>query len=472
MIHYITSSLLASWDLLLQSSIYILFGLLVGGLLKMFLSPAYVANHLGTGRFSSVFKAALLGIPIPLCSCGVLPAAASLKKQGANNGATTAFLISTPESGVDSISISWALLDPILTIARPVSAFISAFVAGTAENFINPPKEQQTVPADLSCPVDNCCDGVDCPPETHKNHHSLANKIGTGIHYGATDLWAELAGWFFAGVLLAGVITALVPDTLISRHLGGGLSSMLLMLAFGIPLYICATASTPIAAAFIMKGVSPGTALVFLLVGPATNITSLSVLIGLLGKRATILYLTTIAVVSVLCGLAVDAVYVSLGISAVAVVGKAAEVLPRWLMMSATLLLLALSMQPLYNIFLRWMGRGSGCGCSDSSCDVGHSHEHQHHTHPTDCGCSGTCETDKTVQLQPLADVTTMTSCCLRAAAEPGIPLIKSSKKRTIIALSKPVLVAVGMSLKSTKKLEKRSFTSSTTSVLRQFVSL
>ncbi|NOQ45353.1 MAG: SO_0444 family Cu/Zn efflux transporter, partial [Desulfobulbaceae bacterium] len=258
---YIYDILLASWHMLEQASFYMLFGLLVGGLLKVFLSPAYVARHLGTGRFSSVFKAALLGIPIPLCSCGVLPAAALLKKQGANNGATTAFLISTPESGVDSISITYALLDPIMTVARPIAAFISAFVAGISENLFNPPQTKPGVQADLSCPVDNCCEGVDCPPEEHRRHHSLLERLRTGLRYAATDLWGDLAGWFFAGILLAGIITVLVPDDFISRYLGGGMSSMLLMLAFGIPLYICATASTPIAAAFILKGVSPGTAL-------------------------------------------------------------------------------------------------------------------------------------------------------------------------------------------------------------------
>ena len=143
----------ASWILLEQASLYIIFGLLVGGLLKVYLSPAYVAAHLGSGRFSSVFKAALLGIPIPLCSCGVLPAAATLKKQGANNGATTAFLVSTPESGVDSISITWALLDPIMTVARPVAAFLSAFVAGISENLLNPPKPAAKMEADLSCRI-------------------------------------------------------------------------------------------------------------------------------------------------------------------------------------------------------------------------------------------------------------------------------------------------------------------------------
>lgn len=407
MLTFIYNVLLASWDMLQQASIYILFGLLVGGLLKMFLSPAYVAAHLGSGRFSSVFKAALLGIPIPLCSCGVLPAAASLKKQGANNGATTAFLISTPESGVDSISITWALLDPIMTIARPISAFISAFVAGCAENFFNPPDKSKQATPDLSCPIDNCCDGIDCPPEEHKHHHSLLEKLRIGVKYAATDLWADLAGWFFVGILLAGLISVLVPDAVIARYLGGGLGSMLLMLTFGIPLYICATASTPIAAAFIMKGVSPGTALVFLLVGPATNITSLSVLVGMLGKRATILYLSSIAIVSVLCGLAVDAVYLSLGVSAVAAVGQAAEVvLPGWLMTSATLLLLALSIHPLHSIFQGWFGKGDGCGCSSGTCSTGDGHNHDHgHLHvqaeDTDCGCEGSCQTAGPVQIQP-----------------------------------------------------------------------
>jgi uncharacterized membrane protein YraQ (UPF0718 family) len=407
MMTFIYDVFIASWEMLQQASIYILFGLLIGGLLKMFLSPSYVAAHLGSGRFSSVFKAALLGIPIPLCSCGVLPAATSLKKQGANNGATTAFLISTPESGVDSISITWALLDPIMTIARPVSAFISAFVAGSAENFLNPPDKSKQAAPDLSCPIDNCCDGNDCPPDEHKHHHGLIEKLQIGVKYAATDLWADLAGWFFIGILLAGLISVLVPDAVIARYLGGGFGSMLLMLTFGIPLYICATASTPIAAAFIMKGVSPGTALVFLLVGPATNITSLSVLIGLLGKRATALYLLSIPVVSVLCGLAVDAIYLSLGISAAAAVGQAAEVLPDWVMISATLVLLSLSVRPLYRIFLGWFGKGDGCGCSTEACSTGndHGHGHQHaETKAADCGCSdSSCEISDPAHVQPLS---------------------------------------------------------------------
>lgn len=358
-----------SWHLLRESSVYILFGILIGGLLKVMLSPSYIARHLGSGRISSVFKAALLGIPLPLCSCGVLPAAASLKKQGANNGATTAFLVSTPESGVDSISITYALLDPIMTIARPLAAFISAFIAGVSENFRNPPKPALAM-ADLSCPVDGCCDGIDCEPDDHANHHNLSEKIKHGIIYAFTDLWGDLAGWFFVGILLAGIITALVPDNLITSYLGGGIGAMFLMLAFGIPLYICATASTPIAAAMILKGVSPGAALVFLLVGPATNMASLSVLVGLLGKKATALYLAVISITSVLCGLLLDQVYSVMDIEAKAVVGQAGEFLPLEVQTIGAILLLLLSIKPLWIIGKKIFSKKSahehgGCGCAD-----------------------------------------------------------------------------------------------------------
>jgi len=171
------------------------------------------------------------------------------------------------------------------------------------------------------------------------------------------------ASFYIIFGLLAGVITVMVPDVVISRYLGGGISSMLLMLLFGIPLYICATASTPIAAALVLKGVSPGTALVFLLVGPATNITSLSVLVGLLGKRASIIYLAAIAVVSVMCGLALDAIYLSLGVSAVATVGQAGGLFSGAVMLAATLLLLVLSIKPLAKIFIGWFSRRPGCSC-------------------------------------------------------------------------------------------------------------
>ena len=363
---------------MLESAIYVLFGIFVAGLLKMFLSPEYVARNLGRGRFASVFRAALLGIPIPLCSCGVLPAAASLKKQGANNGATAAFLISTPESGVDSISITYALLDPIMTVARPLAAFLTAIAAGISENFLNPPKSPPAGNGLQNCVVDNCCDGENCSPVEHANHHTFSEKFRAGLGYAFRDLWGDLAGWFVLGLFIAGVISAVIPDDVIGSYLGGGIGSMILMLVIGIPLYICATASTPIAAALILKGVSPGAALVFLLVGPATNMASLSVLFGFLGKKSTALYLTAIAVMSVISGLVLDMVYGLSGISVQATVGKASEIIPMPVKLTGVVVLAAISIIPLTNIIKGWFQKGSGVAepavltdcCSSDSCSA------------------------------------------------------------------------------------------------------
>ena len=395
MSEFIINTLMATWHLLLDSSIYIILGLIFGGILQIFLSPQTIANHMGKGRFLSVFKAAVMGIPLPLCSCGVLPAAVSLKKQGANNGATTAFLISTPESGVDSISITYALLDPIMTVARPFAAFLMATVAGIIENLFNRPDKSGPVQVDLSCPVDQCCDGIDCPPAFHKNHHSFFEKIVSGFRYAFTDIWNDLVGWFFVGLLLAGIITAAVPDNFLQSALGGGLGSMVVMLFMGIPMYICATASTPVAAALIMKGVSPGAALVFLLTGPATNITSLTVLTGVLGKRTTAIYLSTIALFSIICGIMVNYIYQYLNISPQAIIGNASEIVPLWLQLLGTAFLLSISIKPLSRIIKARIARmrkavhekdegstGSGeqapvvTSCSSSSCGCSHEVEH------------------------------------------------------------------------------------------------
>ncbi len=344
---FILSVFHEAWNLLLESSVYIIFGLMVSGLLRVFLNPNSVGHHFGQGRFLSVFKAALLGIPIPLCSCGVLPAAVLLRKQGANNGATTAFMISTPESGIDSIAITFALIDPIMTVARPVAAFFTATVAGVAENLLSFGGKSSFPSPDLTCPVDGCCDGIDCPPQEHSQHHTFTNKFRAGLNFALSELWGDMAGWFLLGLILAGLITAVIPEDMLGRNLGGGIQSMLIMLAFGIPLYICATASTPIAAALILKGVSPGAALVFLLAGPATNLTSLTVLLGIIGKRATTIYLVSIAFMTVIFGLALDRVYASFGISAQAVVGRAVEIMPVWAEWAGAIFLVFLSVKPI-----------------------------------------------------------------------------------------------------------------------------
>ena len=332
----------ASWDLFLEAAPYLFLGILVAGLLYLFLDPRTIAKHLNKGRISSVFKAALLGIPLPLCSCGVLPAAASLRKQGANKGATSAFLISTPESGIDSIALTYALLGPLMTLIRPLAAFITAFAAGIMENLLGWGDREKGLPpvVDLVCRVDGCCDGQDCPPEEHNKHHSLAEKLRKGIRYGFFDLYRELSGWIFVGFLVAGAITLWLPQDLTGRYLGGGFITMLFMLAAGIPTYICATASTPVAAALILKGVSPGAALVFLLAGPATNVASLTVLTRVLGKRGVVIYLGSIAIFAVLFGLATDWLYAFLGISLQSkLVTSPGELLPSWLHLILALLL-------------------------------------------------------------------------------------------------------------------------------------
>jgi hypothetical protein len=230
-----------------------------------------------------------------------------------------------------------------------VVAFVTAAVAGITENLLGPKSETTQITPDLSCPVDGCCDGQNCSPEEHRRHHTFMEKLSAGMRFAVNDLWEDLAAWFIVGVLLAGLITVVIPPDMFGKYLGAGLPAMLIMLAVGIPLYICATASTPIAAALILKGVSPGAALVFLLAGPATNIASLTVLTGVLGKRATAIYLASIAVCAVLFGLLVDQVYASLGISAQAVVGQASEIIPEWAGWIGAIAILAMSIKPVWN---------------------------------------------------------------------------------------------------------------------------
>lgn len=234
---------------------------------------------------------------------------------------------------------------------------VTAMLAGFAENLFFWEKGERRVQVDRSCPVDNCCDGIDCPDEVHRRHHHFGEKIIAGLRFAYRDVWGDIAGWFFIGLFVAALITALVPDDLMANLLGGGLGSMLVMLLVGIPLYICATASTPVAAALILKGVSPGAALVFLLAGPATNIASLFVLHGILGKRGTLVYLGALSLCAVSFGLAVDGLYAMLGISAQATLGEAGELLPEAVKLVAALVLLGLSWRPLRNALVKRWGK-------------------------------------------------------------------------------------------------------------------
>lgn len=274
----------------------------------------------------------------------MLPAAASFKKQGANKGALASFLVSTPESGVDSIAITYALLDPIMTVARPLAAFVTGITAGILENSVS---WKSSAELDLPTPVSAA--GAEDASEDHDK--PLVKRVIHGLRYGFREIWADIALWFFVGLFLAGIITVYMPESLSQMILGGGIVAMLAMLLMGMPIYICATASTPIAAAFLLKGASPGAVLVFLLVGPATNMTSLSVLIRILGKMGTIRYLIVIAVVSIMFGLGLDGVYHYLDIEARAVISEVRETIPYWLKLGSAVILIMLFLHHLLDQF-------------------------------------------------------------------------------------------------------------------------
>jgi uncharacterized membrane protein YraQ (UPF0718 family)/copper chaperone CopZ len=290
----------ASWAVFGAMAPYLLLGFIVAGLLSVVISPEWVERHLGGNGLGQVFKASFFGVPLPLCSCGVIPVAASLRRHGAGKGATTAFLLSTPQTGVDSIAVTYALLGPFLAVVRPVAAFITGiFGGGLVQAVERNGAEGLTVGAEPiagSCCEDDSCegDGRDRP------------KIVEALHYGLVVLPRDIGKALIFGVAISGLIATFVAPQALESYLGGGLWPMLAAMAVGIPLYVCATASTPIALGLIHAGLSPGAALVFLISGPATNSAALTTLWKVLGRRSAILYLITVVVSSLATGFAVD----------------------------------------------------------------------------------------------------------------------------------------------------------------------
>ncbi|WP_292462987.1 SO_0444 family Cu/Zn efflux transporter [Methanolobus sp.] len=331
-----------SWRLFVEMAPYLFLGFVIAGLLHVYIPERQILKYLGNsaGKIRSALHATLLGIPIPLCSCGVVPTALSLQKKGATKGATLSFLISTPETGVDSITITYALLDPIMTVFRPLATLVTALSAGIAENFLN--HEELPLPEQKAAdkknilmmqplvPLAACSDAsCSCQPSPVKDSVlSGPARFKDGLRYAFVELLGDISKWLVIGIILAGIISYAVPYELVSSYLGGGIASMMFMLIVGIPLYICATASTPLAAALIAKGMSPGTAFVFLLAGPATNAATITMVTKFLGKKSAAIYLGTIAICSLGFGLLLDLIYFRMGIEASAVVGSASEILP------------------------------------------------------------------------------------------------------------------------------------------------
>lgn len=282
--------LLALWLVTAQMAPWLLLGFLVAGLLSVYVSARWLERHLGSRGMAPVWKASLFGVPLPLCSCGVLPVGASLRRHGASRAATTAFLISTPQTGVDSIAVTGALLGPVFAVFRPVAALLTGILGGA---LVHLAVRQETTP-----PVAEVLPAAATP----------VARLRSALQYGFDTLPRDIGRPLVIGLLLAALITVLVPAGSLSGLLGGGLLPILAMVAVGIPLYVCATGSVPLAAGFIHAGVSPGAALAFLIAGPATNAAMITTLLKVLGRRTTVLYLATIAGSAVGGGLLLDAV--------------------------------------------------------------------------------------------------------------------------------------------------------------------
>ncbi len=289
-----------SFWLLVRMAPYVLFGFLFAGLLHIFFSPSKVARHLGEGNVLSVLKAALFGIPLPLCSCAVLPTAISLRKQGAAKGPVLSFLVSTPTSGVDSILATYSLLGPLFAIYRVLAAFMAGFASGVLANSLARDDSPQSLPSDTACSV--------CGEKSEHSHSGLS-KLKAVVGYAFGALVEDIGKWLIAGVLIGGAIAYLIPQGAVDRYVGAGLLSMVIMLVVGIPLYTCATASIPVAAALMVKGMSPGAALVFLLAGPATNAMTVTLVARFLGRRAVSIYLLTISAFSIGLGLLLNQIW-------------------------------------------------------------------------------------------------------------------------------------------------------------------
>jgi len=316
----------------LDASIFIIFGLFVAALLRAFISADTIVKYMGGRNMRSVFLAALFGVPLPLCSCGVVPTAIGLRKQGASKPATVSFLITTPESSVDSIAITYALIDPLMTIFRPIAAFMTGIIAGLGEIMFGKKEDEKRSDAH-ECPHchEDEAGGRKQEAGTIKHEHTMKERLSSGARFAFVDLLTDISRWFLIGVVIAGVISYAMPVSFIENYMGEGWLSMFIMLAVGLPLYVCATASTPIAAALVLKGMSPGAALVFLLAGPATNAASLTVIANLLGKRTVVIYIISIATCAVLLGMFLNWLYAYLGINIHASIGHAHEMIPVWL---------------------------------------------------------------------------------------------------------------------------------------------
>ena len=280
-------------ELVNSMSPYLLLGFTLAGLMHAFIPATMYNRYLSGSNFRSVLNAAILGIPLPLCSCGVIPTAMSLRKDGASKGATISFLIATPQTGVDSIIATYSLMGLPFALLRPFVALVTALFGGTFANYVDRDDDAKATVA-----MQGCC--------SQEKETTFAQKIRNAANYAYVEMMQDIGRWLVLGLVVAGLITVFVPDSFFSLFADRPLASMLMVLLFAIPMYLCATGSIPIAVTLMLKGLSPGTALVLLMAGPAVNVASLLVIGKLMGRRSLMTYLFSIVGCAILFGLGID----------------------------------------------------------------------------------------------------------------------------------------------------------------------
>ncbi|MDO6612629.1 SO_0444 family Cu/Zn efflux transporter [Shewanella sp. 1_MG-2023] len=435
-------------ELFLESAPWLLLGLVLAGLLKVFVPMAWMQKQLGGHGLKTVVKAAVIGAPLPLCSCGVIPAAVGLRRSGASKAATTSFLVSTPETGVDSVTVSYVLLGPFMAIIRPIAAITSAVVAGLLVGRDDKPEIVETkldkgekLARELgdkgevtsSCCSKNkasaapkftpdtapmmasttetksCCSSKAVQPEktsccsskvdkaevksdkasccaskadkanlmaeetsccsskpdlaaessesccestkdmaTELKNESILSRVKSGLVYAATDLVRDTTLWLLVGLFFAALVQTFVPGDFLAKW-GDGILAMLVMVLISVPMYICATASTPIAAGLLLAGVSPGAVLVFMMAGPATNIATLGVVTKELGKRALFGYLGGVLGVALAFGVLVNYLVAEFGFVVMPQIGHEHELLPSYVTMGSGIVLALLMAKVIYD---------------------------------------------------------------------------------------------------------------------------
>ena len=279
--------------LLEEMAPFLLLGFLIAGLLHTLVPRSFYGKWLGQDNLRSVLAAILIGIPLPLCSCGVIPTAVSMRKEGASRSAVTSFLIATPQTGVDSIAATWSVLGLPFAILRPVAALLTALGGGVAAlvGLRRHPDTQL---------------GQAAAEAREQDGGGFFRRLTRALHYAYVTMLGDIGGRLLAGLLVAGLITIVVPDEFFAAYAGHRIINMLVLLAIAVPMYVCATGSIPIAAALILKGVSPGAALVFLMAGPAVNFASVLVLGRQLGRRTTVIYVASVVIGALVMGLFTD----------------------------------------------------------------------------------------------------------------------------------------------------------------------